>query len=67
MPFFIMFINYINSIPILSESTFIMISLSMGITFLLFCYFNYSGMYITKRKSVFYQNYWITLKVNSLK
>lgn len=67
MPFFIMFINYINSIPILSESTFIMISLSMGITFLLFCYFNYSGMYITKRKSVFYQNYWITLKVNMSK
>ena len=62
-----MFINYINSIPILSESTFIMISLSMGITFLLFCYFNYSGMYITKRKSVFYQNYWITLKVNMSK
>ena len=67
MPFFIMFINYINNIPILSESTFIMISLSMGITFLLFCYFNYSGMYITKRKSVFYQNYWITLKVNMSK
>ena len=62
-----MFINYINSIPILSESTFIMISLSMGITFLLFCYFNYSGMYITKRKSIFYQNYWITLKVNMSK
>ena len=62
-----MFINYLNNIPILSESTFIMISLSMGITFLLFCYFKYSGMYITKRKSVFYQNYWITLKVNMSK
>ena len=67
MPFIIMFINYIKNIPILSKLDFLLIGFSMGMTFLLFCYFNYSGMYITKRKSVFYQNYWITLKINMSK
>ena len=60
MPFIIMFINYIKNIPILSKLDFLLIGFSMGMTFLLFCYFNYSGMYITKRRTVFYQNYWIT-------
>ena len=39
----------------------------MGICLLAFCYSNYSGMYITKSKLVFYQNYWITLKINMSK
>ena len=67
MPFIIMFINYIKNIPILSKLDFLLIGFSMGMTFLLFCYFNYSGMYITKRRTVFYQNYWITLKINMSK
>ena len=62
-----MFINYIKNIPILSKLDFLLIGFSMGMTFLLFCYFNYSGMYITKRRTVFYQNYWITLKINMSK
>lgn len=64
VPFFIIPISYIKGIPILSESTILGITILMGLCLLSFCYLNYSGMYITKRKSVFYQNYWITLKVN---
>ena len=67
VPFFIIPISYIKGIPILSESTFLVTATLMGTSLLAFCYSNYSGMYITKRKSVFYQNYWITLMVNMSK
>lgn len=67
VPFFILPLSYIYDIPILSESTFLVIAILMGLSLLTFCYLNYSGMYITKRKFVFYQNYLITLMVNMSK
>lgn len=67
VPFVVLPLCYINGTPILSESTILGITILMGLCLLSFCYLNYSGMYITKRKSVFYQNYWITLKVNMSK
>ena len=67
VPFFILPISYIECIPILSESTFLITATLMGLSLWTYCYLDYSGMYITKRKLVFYQNYLITLMVNMSK
>ena len=66
-PFVVLPLCYINGTPILGESAILGTAIIMGICLLAFCYSNYSGMYITKSKLVFFQNYWITLMVNMSK
>lgn len=66
-PFIVLPLCYIKGTPILSESTILGTVILMGLSLWTFCYLNYSGMYITKRKYVFYQNYLITLMVNMSK
>ena len=67
MLFFSLLMLFISGIPVFSRETLIIVSIIVGSISLIYLYFNYSGMYITKRKSVLYQNYLITFKINMSK